>query len=307
MKNDDLLHKWINKTISEEELKIFRQRPEFDSLTQLYEATADFKAPAYDEAAMLSNILEKDKKKKDVGRKERRLALSWVKYGVAASVLIFAGWFLFSNLNQTVEYKLAKGEKKEGLLLDGSSFVLNAESTLDYNKKSWAKDRSLNLKGEAFFKVEKGARFLVNTPNGKVEVLGTQFNVWSRGEVLEVKCFSGKVAVFSADGKEVELEPQDAVRFVPGKEAEQWTFAPSEQVSWIDGISRFKKAKLTIVLEELERQYNIKIDTKAVETSTIISCNFPHQNLQLALKAVLQPLGIKYDFKSDKEIHLYTE
>jgi len=307
MKNDDLLHKWINKTISEEELEVFKQRPEFDSLKQLYEATADFKAPEYDESELLANILKKDQAKAGVENKERRLFLSWVKYGIAASVLIFAGWFLFTSGDQKVVYELAKGEKTEGLLLDGSTFTLNAESVLDYDKKSWEKDRSLNLKGEAFFKVKKGARFQVNTPAGKVEVLGTQFNVWSRGDALEVRCFSGKVAVFSTDGKEVALNPQDAVRFVPGKEAETWTFAPSEKASWIDGLSRFKKTKLSTVLEELERQYDITIDTRAVETSTIISCNFPHQDLQLALKAVLQPLSIKYDFRNDKEIYLSKE
>jgi len=55
--------------------------------------------------------------------------------------------------------------------------VLNSKSTISFNKTDWKNNRQLTLDGEAYFKVEKGSTFTVNTNNGSVTVLGTQFNV----------------------------------------------------------------------------------------------------------------------------------
>ena len=185
MTNDELLHKWVNGTITAEELEVFKLRPEYPSLVALYEQTTELSAPDFKQEAMLATILKQEKKglKPERGR---RLFINRVwKYGVAASLLIIAGWFLFSRLNSEVLFQTANGERTQGALPDGSTFVLNADSRLSYDKNNWGTARKISLTGEAFFSVQKGAVFSVETPTGSVQVLGTKFNVWSRNNLLE--------------------------------------------------------------------------------------------------------------------------
>ena len=45
----------------------------------------------------------------------------------------------------------------------------------------------------------KGRKFTVNTTQGQVMVLGTQFNVENRGNFFEVSCYEGLVQVMFKD------------------------------------------------------------------------------------------------------------
>ncbi len=313
MVNDEQLHKWVNGTLNAEELASFKQRPDYESLVELYKHTAHLSAPSFDEDAMLADILQTEKKQtpplveEKPPQEGRRVFLSsWIKYGVAASVLLLAAWFFWPSAESMVEYQLAKGERKEGLLPDQSSFVLNAESTLAYDANNWDTNRILNLKGEAFFKVKKGSTFKVKTPNGTVQVLGTQFNVWSRKDVLEVSCKSGKVAVLSSEGKVLEeLNPNNAVRITANTVRKKWELLPTNQVNWMNGIFRFKAVPLATVLEELERQFDIKIDASEIDSNEELTCNFQGKDLDAALKTTLMPLGIQYEMKGAKNVRLF--
>ncbi|MFQ5771306.1 MAG: FecR family protein, partial [bacterium] len=83
-------------------------------------------------------------------------------------------------------------------LPDNSEVNLNAESSIKYPPKSWAKQREVILTGEAFFKVaEVGTPFSVRSGFVVTSVLGTSFNVRARGIQVEVACVTGKVSVKS--------------------------------------------------------------------------------------------------------------
>ena len=305
MKNDELLHKWVEGTITAEELEIFKLRSEYESLTEIYQHTERMSVPSIDEKAMLENILKQPKQKeavvKEISKPEkgRRVFLSsLVKYGAAASLLFLAGWFFFLKDNggsELVKYDIAKAQRVEGTLPDGSTFVLNAESHLSYDAKTWDKNRNIDLTGEAFFKVKKGSKFLVTTPNGKVQVLGTEFNVRSRENTLEVNCKSGKVAVLSTSGKVLEeLLPSDAVRISGNSVDEKWKLQTANS-SWTSGMTSLKNVPVAEVLAELERQFDIKIKSNNINTKELISSNFQNKDLELALKTALGQLGITYE------------
>ncbi len=292
MINDEQLHKWVNGNLSEEELKVFKLRPEYDSLVELYKNTEGLSAPTFDEDKILSKVLE-TKKSIIPPKKGRRIFLSsWVKYGVAASVLLLAAW-LFWPQSSMVKYNLAAGERVEATLPDGSTFVLNAESELTYDKEIWKTSRTLDLVGEAFFEVKKGSNFSVNTPKGSVTVLGTKFNVRSRNNTLEVNCQSGKVLVEDTKGNVLgELIANDALRFTEEGNIEKWQVPASEKASWVNGIFSFKNVSLAIVLEEVERQFKVKIDAGNIDSDVQVSTSFKKGDLDLALKTILTPLGI---------------
>ena len=305
MLNDEILHKWVNGKLKAEELEEFKSRPEYETLVALYKNTKDLSAPDFDEEAMLTDILNVKKEAvPNTSKGKRRFLSTWVKLAVAASVLLLATWVFWPKNNEIV-FKLAKGEKTEAFLPDESTFVLNAESTLRYDPKTWNTDRTLMLKGEAFFDVKKGSTFKVKTRNGVVQVLGTKFNVWSRNGSLEVKCQSGKVAILSTEGQVLdELLQNDAIRIAEGEITEKWQFQATERADWVEGISKFKKVKLEVVLKELERQFDIRIKPNTVNTQEIISCNFQHEDLEMALKTTLTPLDIQYEIQEGKVVVL---
>lgn len=303
MINDEILHKWINEQLTEEELKAFKLRPEYDSLATLYKNTEWLSAPTFDKEAMLAEILQKGKIKSIAPKTGRRVFMSnWIKYAAAASLILIAGWFLFLN-NSTTVYEVAKGESKEGTLPDQSIFNLNAESALSFNKKTWSQKRELELNGEAFFSVKSGSTFTVKTPTGNVQVLGTKFNVRSRGNIFDVKCTHGKVAVLKTDGTLItELEPFEAVRIKKGKTPDKYQIVEEENIGWTKGMTKLRKVTLGEAIAELERRLNVNIKTEGIDLSEIINCNFQHKDLELALRTVLSPLDIDFEIKDTEVI-----
>src|SRR5690606_37544042 len=98
-------------------------------------------------------------------------------------------------------------------LPDGSQVLLNANSQLTW-AGDWKslKQRTVELVGEAFFEVVRtgGLHFEVMTPHVRIDVLGTEFNVKSRGTETNVFLQSGKVHLEIQDqvNQEVEMVPE---------------------------------------------------------------------------------------------------
>ena len=118
-------------------------------------------------------------------------------------------YFLFhNNPGQVIEMATfqAADSVKTNALPDGSEVVLNKHSQLSYPKEFTGNKRSIQLNGEAFFKVkpDKAKPFVVKTDNVTITVLGTSFNVRSRGDSTEVIVETGIVQVTN-DEKSITL------------------------------------------------------------------------------------------------------
>lgn len=86
------------------------------------------------------------------------------------------------------------------ILSDGSEVWLNAESSLEFPSAFTSKERRVNLKGEAYFKVARNEQnpFIVTTDKMQVRVLGTEFNFRSYvSELSHVSLVSGSVEVYT--------------------------------------------------------------------------------------------------------------
>ncbi|MFT5263176.1 MAG: transmembrane sensor [Polaribacter sp.] len=307
LKDDELLHKWVNKSLSPEELETFKARPNYESLRRLYKLTDQMAVPEFDGESVLGDILETNKRRGSEKEEKgiRRSMFRLAGYAAASAVFLGVLWFMWPE-SSVVKMKLANGEKIEGFLPDESLFALNAGSTMSYDMATWATDRTLKLDGEAYFEVKKGATFKVETKNGTVKVLGTQFNVRSRKGSLEVKCKEGKVAVLSPEGVLLdELEMNDALRVKSGKVAKKWRFIGQQEKDWVSGNTSFKNVKLEVVLAELERQFDVKILSNKIDAKEVISCNFQQEDLNLALMTSLGALDILFEIRKDGTVYLY--
>lgn len=222
---------------------------------------------------------------------------------LAASVVLVIVTLLSTYNITQVEVLSARGEHKTVQLPDDSQIKLNAESSLSYNKLLWLFDRNVVFEGEGFFEVTKGSRFTVSTDNGNVEVLGTSFNVYTRSDKFEVACVTGKVKVYNTKNSVI-LTPgstttsQNALLSSPGSFDKDIT-------AWKYGEFYFNNARLSDVVAELERQYNIDIELK-VKRERYYTGFFKNNDIDVALKMVCIPLGLQYDTKSTKKIIIST-
>ncbi len=293
--------KWLNNELTEEELAKFRESKEYASYLKLREATDNLAAPDFDMAKAWEDL-----NKKKTGTKGKAIKLyPYKKYlGIAAAIaLLFVASFLYyGGLNEEISTQYA--ERAEIVLPDASEVLLNADSHLSYNKKNWAKKRDIALTGEAFFKVAKGKRFTVTTENGTVTVLGTQFNVENRKGYFEVACYEGLVSVVY-NKKEMKLPAGNSLVVING-ELQALAIPNIKEPSWIRNESSFKSIPLKFVLDEFQRQFNIKVSTENIDTDQLFTGSFSNTDKELALQSISTPSLMKYILEGNKVL-FYAE
>jgi len=299
MRKDYLLAKWLNKNITNEELTELKSSSEYATYIKIAEATSKLKIPSFNIDDNFKAISSQIKLKDKVIR--LKPIATFLKIAAIIAVL-FTVYLFINSLDTTIETKIA--EKQYFLLPDDSKVVLNANSTINYNKKDWKKSRELTLNGEAYFNVSKGKKFLVITQLGIVNVLGTQFNVLARDDNFYIKCYEGLVSVSFNDtiiklsaGKKLKIENGVLIKHYKNN-----TSSPG----WIANESSFDNTTLAIVLKEFERQYPIKITTENINVNKRFSGSFTHNNLNLALKSVCDPLNLSFTINGE-DVTIYAK
>lgn len=243
-------------------------------------------------AAQLEQLWQRIAREVDAAPVARRVPLRpWrvVATLAAAVALILMGTFFFRT---ATTIRAAGGERVAYTLPDQSSFTLNADSKVTFQKRGWPHRRTLQLDGEAFFKVTKGDPFTVITPAGTVEVLGTEFNVKVRQNTFAVACMSGKVRVKSGN----------QIRVLTAGEATQWNetrelspdFAIDPQLAggWRQGKFDFKNVPLEEIFEEIQRQFGVTIRTTPAIAARRVDRFFTTTNLDSALYRVCWPSNL---------------
>lgn len=294
---DDFLAKWSSGDLSEEQKEEFRQTDDYKYYAAILEGTDLLEVPSFDKAENFDRL----RQKMTEDTKVVPLFPKWA-YAVAASVVILMGYIFL--IDQTISYETGYGEQLALTLPDQSEVILNAGSTLKHKKKDWDEERTLQLKGEAYFKVNKGSIFTVETANGSVTVLGTKFTVNSENTFFEAICFEGKVRV-EKEGHSELISKGEAVRFINNK-FESWS-PNSDSPSWLQEESNFTNAPLHQAITALEKQFEIRINADTIDNTLRFTGSFTHNDLNKALRTVFEPLEIKYTFKNENTIVLVNQ
>ncbi len=292
--------KWLNGSLSEDELREFSKTEDYRALQKLDEAVQQFKAPAYDVEHELDRLTEA-RTSKPAGKV---IYVSWMRTAMkiaAAVVVVILGYTLiFHNAPTTIATGIA--EKTTITLPDNSTVTLNARSSLSYTEKNWPQNRQVKLDGEAFFEVARGSKFDVLTENGMISVLGTRFTVKNRNHYLEVVCFEGLVGV-RADREQVKLPPGHMFRVIEGTVYTEDNLKESAP-GWLANESSFRSVPYKYVIEELERQYDVAITTRDVNLDQLFTGRFTHKDLSLALNSISIPLNLQYKKVGEHQIEL---
>jgi ferric-dicitrate binding protein FerR (iron transport regulator) len=94
-----------------------------------------------------------------------------------------------------------------------------------------------------------------------VSVLGTQFNVWARGEKAEVVLEEGKIELAIANQK-IAMRPGDFISYSKSKKKiESKKVTPSDYSAWKDGIVVLND-NLSEITKELETIYGVEFTIK---------------------------------------------
>jgi len=289
------LAKWLNNELSEAELSGFKNSDAYASYERIADASSTLQSPDFDpEEALL--VFKNTRMHQDTKVVQLNPFKKFLRVAAVIVILLTGSYFYLNGSNETVTTQYA--ENKEVALPDNSEVILNADSELSFNKKNWANNRNLTLEGEAFFKVAKGERFTVNTADGTVAVLGTEFNVENRNGFFEVTCYEGLVSV-TFNGKETKLPAGNSFIAINGKTISNEK--PNTDVpSWMNAESSFKSIPLKYVLDEFERQHNIIVETKEINLNQLYTGSFSNTDSDLALQSISTPSQIKFKLEGNK-------
>ncbi|MUH35706.1 FecR family protein [Zobellia amurskyensis] len=289
------LAKWLNNDLTEAELAEFKKSAEYASYERIITASNQLEAPDFNaEEALIA--IKNQRTLKDAKVVQLHPFKKFIRIAAAAAVIMFGSYFYLNNLDENIVTEYA--ENKEVVLPDNSKVQLNADSELSFSERKWSKERNVELKGEAFFKVAKGKRFTVATADGIVAVLGTQFNVENRPGFFEVTCFEGLVSV-TFDGKETKLPAGASFIVIDGK-ITKTSASKMQQPSWVTNESTFKSVPLKFVLSEFERQHNVTVEIQDIDTEQLFTGTFSNTDTDVALKSISAPSQIKFKFEGSK-------
>lgn len=164
--------------------------------------------------------------------------------------------------------KTPRGGQYQIILPDGSRVWLNAATVLKFPLSFRdLNERKVELKGEAYFEVEKDLQkpFIVQSDKQLIKVLGTHFNISSYADEPNTKTTlvegSVRVEAFSSLKKEFCV-------LLPGQQAQTFSAATGIQVTnvdvqaetaWKNGYFSFEDASLETIMKQIARWYDVDV------------------------------------------------
>jgi transmembrane sensor len=256
---------------------------------------------------------------KTIAKPTKRFSLSFVLgvVSTAAAVALILGitvtLMLRTPQNDSSElissFFAPEGQKSIVFLPDSTQVWLNSGSSLSYSNNFGDKDRTVTLKGEAFFDVTKkqNLRFIVQAGAVNVVVRGTAFNVktYEADQTISVSLQRGMVDVTdSAKNKSiVVLRPGE--RVTVNKSNLDSKVEPCD--ADIDAIWRLEKLKfegadISEVAVKLARWYGVEIEVRDSNQFQKYWFTVKGESLTEILRSINELHPIKYSITNNKVV-----
>jgi transmembrane sensor len=249
------------------------------------------------------------------------LSQHWMAMAACVALLIVAGiWLTYSfrtqtgtiaHLNGSIEIKNTSHKSQIIKLEDGTVISLKPTGILSYPEHFGDKNRTVYLKGEAFFQVKKNPAkpFIVHTGELVTEVLGTSFTIksYEGAKDIEVAVTTGRVSVYQATEnpsvtrKEVILKPNERITYntqskelIPTLvEAPLKVMPPSQPESFV-----FNGTPLPDVLARLQSVYGIDIFTESdAMNSCVLNADLNELPMYSQLELICKSINATYEIR----------
>ncbi len=318
---EDLLLSYLHGTLSEPERKAvdewYEKAPENAALLDnLFEAYSLERALLVREAANADAAYNKQREQMQIRRRSSfsrnrgRYIKLLKRFSVAAAVVLAIVYVsvrsveFVNRVEKPLNVPTDIGERVRIELPDGSHVSLNACSEIAYGPRMFSSERSVAIKGEAYFEVQKmeGAPFVVHCEQMDIRVLGTKFNVQANSddECITTTLLEGAVQVTSPMIKnKVIMRPDQQLVFNRKTGTAQLTMTDQARASrlWTDGRIHFYKATFAEIAKSLERNYNITISFRddQIRQKQFI-CDFDSSDNIHRILSILQLTG-KFEYR----------
>ncbi len=286
-----------------------RPAPEInDELNEIWEMTGSARGVPPLEDAEVERTLQKVNNRIDQVENTGKQKPLYVhireksRYLVAAVALIVVGaYFLFLPVTVSVP----PGEIASIELPDGSEAELNSGTVLKYSRLFGVTHRNLSLNGEAFFSVQpSGAPFKVEANSTIAEVTGTRFNIRSwrddpfRQTTITVTEGSVEFYTVQSAGQKIRLTPGNLSLWNSQMDSpsEPNPVSVDDITGWRNNRLVFLDQPLAVILNELERRFNIQIDLEipGAEQETLTAYYTNPGNAQTVLEDISTVKGFRY-------------
>jgi len=251
-----LLAKWLNGTTTEKELELLRSEYDLEELSKILKAQESLELETTDGNAIWQRI-EDEKKMDSVPKPKQRKSL-WI-LGVIGLIII--SFSLYIMYNGKVIITAPNGQVKEHYMADNTKISVSPNSQISYKEKDWINNRSIKLEGQAYFQVEKGTEFTVETAEGKVTVLGTEFEISERDNYMKVQCMEGSVR-FEKSSKDYVILKQGDKAIINNSVISNVEKHEFKNAEFLSGNMKYESISFTDLGEELERFYNVEVTLK---------------------------------------------
>lgn len=231
----------------------------------------------------------------------RQPLLRWWLAAASVALLLGLGWWQQNNLLYRT-YRTEYGEIRRVNLPDGSRVTLNANSSLAFPRFLWLSgQREARLTGEAEFDVVHtidNRPFRVYTPDQlEVQVLGTEFVVYSRNQGSKVVLNRGKVSLRSLKLPRAPLiiRPGDVVTVdTLGAMQVQQKQPVANYTAWKDQRFVFNRTPLYDIARQIQERFGVQVK---IPDSTLanrqVSGNYPAENAQEVITMLTQLLNLR--------------
>lgn len=196
------------------------------------------------------------------------------------------------------------GKDYKMFLADGSEVHLNSGTEVIFSLALKGSSREITISGEAFLRVapQAGRPFLVHTPHGTVQVLGTSFNVntYDSG-IVKVALVEGKVQFAG-----VTIQPGKEAVYTVDKGVQVRAFDEDETLGWQQGKYYFSDATLQEIVNVLPRWYgtNVLIDNPQLAGEHFAGMMDRSKPITAFLDNLVSARKIRYHFDNEGVLHL---
>ena len=204
-----------------------------------------------------------------------------------------------------------RGGQYSLILPDGTGVWLNAASSITYPTSFTGNERVVRITGEVYFEVRKDpvrpfhVTFDIGPDTGKVEVLGTHFNINAYKDEAAVKTtlLEGSVKVVGKGS--TLLKPGQQVQLDNGGKASPIKEADLEDVTaWKNGIFHFDHSDIGTVMRQIARWYDVEVVFEGRPTSEKFDGDIPRNSQLTEVFRILELSNVHFKVE-DRKVTVY--